>query len=205
MADQRLSSIDPQTLAFYEREAEAYAVRARKAPGERLASFLDQLRPGARVLELGCGGGQDAEAMLARGFDVVPTDGSPALARMAEQRLGHPVAVLRFDELDAQDAYDGVWASACLLHAPMDVLPAIFARIHAALRSGGRFYASFKSGTGGGRDTFDRYYNFPPRSELEAAYAEAAPWASVTIEENEGGGYDAVARLWLHVIARKAG
>lgn len=83
---------DQPTLDFYAREAEAYATRYAKS--EELASFLARLPAGSKVLELGCGGGQDSEAMLAAGFDVLPTDGSPELAREAGKRLGRPVQVL---------------------------------------------------------------------------------------------------------------
>jgi hypothetical protein len=37
----------------------------------------------------------------AAGFDVDPTDGTPEIARKAEERLGRSVRVMRFDELDA--------------------------------------------------------------------------------------------------------
>ena len=205
MMSESASLFDPQTRAFYEREAETYAGRARMLPAQRLPSFLAGLKPGARILELGCGGGHDAEAMLQAGFDVMPTDGSPALASVAGRRLSRPVAVMRFDQLVARDEFDGVWANASLLHVPTEALSTILARIHAALRVGGIFYATFKSGAGEGRDDLGRYYNFPPRSMLEAAYADAAPWADVAIEAGEGGGYDGVARVWLQVLARKAG
>lgn len=69
---------DEDTLAFYDREAAAYAGRKRGAPA-RLQAFLEQMRPRARILELGCGGGQDAELMIAAGFEVTPTDGSAGL------------------------------------------------------------------------------------------------------------------------------
>lgn len=205
MPDGPAPFFDPQTIAFYEKEAESYAVRARKAPAKRLALFLGRLKPGARILELGCGGGQDAETMLQAGFDVLPTDGTAGLACMAERRLGRPVAVMRFEELEAREEFDGIWASACLLHVPADALSAILSRVYEALRKGGIFYASFKSGTGGERDSLGRYYNFPSRSRLESACVAAAPWAEVVIEESEGGGYDGVARIWLHVLARKDG
>jgi hypothetical protein len=54
---------DAATLAFYDREAVAYAARdhleARSVPLDR---FLDALPPGAAILELGCGGGYDGVA-----------------------------------------------------------------------------------------------------------------------------------------------
>lgn len=193
---------DADTLAFYDREAKTYAARARGEGSPHLKAFMAGLAPGARVLELGCGGGQDAEVLLGAGFDVVPTDGSAGLAAVAEARLGRPVRVMRFEELADVAAYDGVWANACLLHVPEQGLSAILARIRAALRPGGLFSASYKSGTGGGRDSLGRYYNFPTRTALVGAYEAAGPWSSIEVEEAQGGGYDKVERLWLIVSAR---
>lgn len=188
---------DPGTLSFYDREAEAYAARRPAGRHERLDAFLAALGPGAAILELGCGGGQDAEAMLAAGFDVTPTDGSPGLAAQAERRLGRPVRVMLFEDLDEAERYDGVWANACLLHVPQAALPAALGRVWRALKPGGRLFASFKAGQGGDRDALGRYYNFPSRPGLEAAFRGAADWADLIIEEGEGGGYDGVARTWL--------
>ena len=127
---------DEQTLDFYARNAAEYA-RHVEGPTARLSGFLAALPARARILELGCGNGRDSLQMLAEGFDVDPTDGSPQLAAEAERRLGRKVRVLRFADLDAQRAYDGVWACASLLHEPASSLPAVLARIHAALRPGG--------------------------------------------------------------------
>lgn len=192
---------DADTLAFYDREAQAYV--AHKTPSRLLAAFIAQLPQGARVLELGAGSGHDAQTMLEAGLDVTATDGSRALAALASERIGRPVRVMRFDELDETNAYAGVWASASLLHARAAALPDILARIHAALVTGGIFHASFKSGEGEGRDNLGRYYNFPTRPALEAAYAQAGAWTSLTIEQAEGGGYDGVERTWLLVTAVK--
>jgi hypothetical protein len=80
----------------------------------------------------------------------------------------------------------------------------VLAKVHAALRHGGRFYASFKMGDGGDRDGFGRYYNFPSRAKLAASYERASGWTSVVMEEATGGGFDGVPRTFLHVTAVKA-
>jgi SAM-dependent methyltransferase len=110
---------------------------------------------------------------------------------------------MRFDELDAHERYDGVWANACLLHVPTLALPNILGRIRRALRPGGTFAASFKSGDGDSRDDLGRFYNFPTPQTLQAAYAAAGPWARLDIDEGEGGGYDKVVRRWLFCTAVK--
>src|SRR4051812_13492337 len=90
--------------------------------------------------------------MPARGFGFYPTDGSPGMAEIASRPLGHPVEAMLFHELDEDQAYDGVWASACLLHVPHDQLAGILAAIHGAMKPDGVFCASFKLGDGDGRD-----------------------------------------------------
>ena len=75
--------------------------------------------------------------MLDRGFDVDPTDGVPAMAAEAETLLGRPVRIMRFDELEAAAAYDGIVALASLLHVPRDDLAGVLARIWRALKPGG--------------------------------------------------------------------
>jgi SAM-dependent methyltransferase len=198
-----MSSKDDRTLGFYAEEASAYAGRDRQAEHSRIDPFVAGLKRGARVLELGCGGGQDSEEMLRRGFDVMPTDGSPELAAQAEQRLGRPVGVLLFEDIEDVAAYDGVWAHACLLHAPRPALPGIIDRIHRALRPGGILYASFKAGEAEGRDGLGRYFNYLSSDELRAAFGNGARWQSLTIDEDTGSGYDRQPTRWLHALAIK--
>jgi len=191
---------DPATLAFYDREAEVYVAREQTAD-PAVDRFVARLAPGAVVLELGCGGGRDAEAMLKAGLKVTPTDGSEAMAAQAQARLGVPVRVMRFAELDEVQTFDGVWANASLLHAPAEALPDILGRVWRALRPGGLFCASFKAGDGPGRDSLGRYYNFPSAEALERHLRGAGSWSDLVIESGTGGGYDGVQRQWLRAWA----
>jgi len=195
--------VDDDTLQFYRRNAEAYAGRTFTSRQARLTAFLAQLPPGATILELGCGAGGDTAEMLVRGFDVRPTDGSPEMADVASQRLGRAVETLLFHDLDAVAAYDGVWANACLLHVPRPELADILARIWRALKPAGHFFASYKAGDGDGRDTLNRYYNYPTPDWLRATYAEAGKWSSLSIESGEVIGFDDKMASMLFVVARK--
>lgn len=190
------------TSAFYNDNAETYATRDRKPPTTRLDAFLSALPEQARILELGCGGGQDSAYMLSRGFDVTPTDGSAELARQAENLIGRPVKVMRFEELAARDEFDGVWAEASLLHVPRTDLPGILNRIRNALKQRGVFHASFKAGTEEGNDGFGRYYNYPSREWLQELLV-AGGWRNVTINEADGGGYDNKPTRWLYLSTLK--
>ena len=196
--------MDEATLQFYRNNAEAYAKRTFTSRQARLTAFLALLPPGASILELGCGAGGDTAEMLARGFNVRPTDGSPEMAGVAARGLGRPVETLLFHELDDVEAYDGVWANACLLHVPRDQLASVLALIRRALKPGGVFYASYKEGDADGRDTLDRYYNYPSQDWLRATYDQAGSWSSLSMERGEVRGFDDKMAPMLFVVARKS-
>jgi SAM-dependent methyltransferase len=196
--------VDEETLQFYRGNAEAYAKRTFTSRQARLIAFLAELPPGASILELGCGAGGDTAEMLARGFDVRATDGSPEMADVASKLLGRPVETLLFHELDAVEAYDAVWANACLLHVPRPELADVLARIWRALKPDGWFYASFKAGDADGRDTLNRYYNYPTPEWLRASYAKAGSWSSLLIETGQVMGFDDKMASMLFVVCRKS-
>ena len=195
--------MDQATLQFYRGNAEAYAGREITSRQARLTAFLALLPPRASILELGCGAGSDTAEMLARGFDVRATDGSPEMAAVASKRLGRTVETLLFHELDEVEAYDGVWANACLLHVPRDELADILRLIWRALKPAGAFFASYKTGDGDGRDALNRYYNYPSPDWLRTTYAEAGQWNSLSIESGEVRGFDDKTAPMLFVVARK--
>lgn len=124
-----------QTLSFYAQNAETYAARSVVNP--KLAEFLHHVAPGGFILELGSGSGLDAKFMIENGFKVDPTDGSYELAEEASRLLGQPVRHMYFEDLDAIEQYDGIYASASLLHAKRSVLPEIVKCIHRALKTSG--------------------------------------------------------------------
>jgi SAM-dependent methyltransferase len=195
--------VDEDTLRFYRDNASAYAGREITSRQARLTAFVTLLAPNATILELGCGAGGDTAEMLARGFNVLATDGSPEMAEVASRRLGRPVGTLLFHDLDEVQAYDGVWANACLLHVPRDELAPILKRIWRALKPGGAFFASFKTGDAEGRDTLNRYYNYPSPDWLRGTYANAGRWNSLDIETGEVIGFDNKWAPMLFVVARK--
>ena len=194
---------DPETLAFYAREAPVYIARGKSGEFKHLEAFLEHLAPRASILELGCGGGRDAEFMLARGFRVDATDGVAEMAAKAEARIGQPVRVMRFDELNAVGCYDAVVAAASLLHVPRSGLADVLARVWRALRPGGWHIASFKTGGEDGYDEHGRYYNRPSADFARAIYEAAGSWATLAIEKSFLPGYLGKPSDWLTIEAQK--
>ncbi len=192
------------TMAFYRDNAETYAMRDRKPPADRLATFIARLSPGAAVLDLGCGGGHDSLYLIEAGLDVTACDGSEQMARAAEQRIGRKVEVVTFQHIEWSERFDAIWAEASLLHVPRAELPDVLVRLHRALRPGGLLQASFKAGEREGHDRFGRYFNYPSPAWLRTCL-EWADWSDIRIDEADGGGYDNEPTRWVHAGAVRAG
>jgi SAM-dependent methyltransferase len=113
--------------------------------------FTKFLKPGARVLDLGCGSGRDVKHFLDAGYDAFGRDGSPNMLFQAilHTKLPDRINYEKFETYsDAPCSWDGIWAMASLLHIPQVARAEIFARILTSLKDDGVFLAYFKSGSG---------------------------------------------------------
>ncbi|TCP40552.1 class I SAM-dependent methyltransferase [Rhodovulum marinum] len=174
---------DAETLAVYSARASDYSeIHHGDVAQSVLTAFIGALPPGGAALDLGCGPGWGAAAMRDAGLSVTAMDACPEMARVARDRYGLTVQVGSFDDLDFRAAFDGVWASFCLLHAPRAALPRHLSAIHCALRPGGRVMVAMKLGTGEARDSIGRLYTYVTRDELRGLLGAAgfAPEAEVT-------------------------
>ncbi|MGD1933642.1 MAG: class I SAM-dependent DNA methyltransferase [Candidatus Phaeomarinobacter sp.] len=195
---------DPQTLTYYDKEAETYARKQRSAElPMSFDRFVAALPAGGHVLDLGAGDGYFSQELESRGFEVTATDGSAGLAAIASKNLRRPVRVSRFDELEDIATYDGVWAHATLHHAPLEAVPDIIARVHRSLKLGGVFHMSVKTGRPAGRDKLGRFYCYPSRENVDSALSQAGGWQEILFETGNRKGYDGVATDWLILFARK--
>jgi hypothetical protein len=70
------------------------------------------------------------------------------MVALAEQFTGQKIRLLRFQEMNYSEEFDGIWTCASLLHVPLVELPAVFDRFIVALKPKGYWYMSFKYGEG---------------------------------------------------------
>lgn len=158
------AAVVARTLSFYGTNAAQYAANTLTLDlGAEQQQFLAALPSkavgGARLLDAGCGSGRDTLAFSARGFKVTAFDGCAPLVHQARALTGLPVRHLRFDQMDYQGQFEGVWACASLLHLPPAELDVAMAHIHRALTADGAFYACFKVGEAERIDSTGRYFN----------------------------------------------
>ena len=197
--------MDRETLDFYEGQAATYADYM--AAGKRvpwLDRFMALLPAGAAVLDLGCGSAWAAARMREAGFEVSAMDASPALAAEARARYGIEVRVAPFSALDAEGAYDAVWASFSLLHDSRAAMPGNLARIRRALRPGGLLYLGLKEGEGAHRDRLGRLYTYFGADELARLLGEAG-FTEIERAGETGESYDGSPTRFIQVLARRDG
>ena len=122
------------------------------------SEFLKKLPENARILDAGCGSGRDAKYFKESGYEVTAIDGSAEMCKLASELIGDNVLNILFQEIDFEDEFDGIWASASLLHVPSDEIGDVLQRLKKSLKENGVFYASFKYGDFEGERN-GRYFN----------------------------------------------
>lgn len=194
---------DRSTLDFYTAEASTYAERAaRHVPEAPLDEFAAALPAGGDVLDFGCGSGWAAAHFRELGFSVTAIDGSPGLAAQACERYGVSVTVARFDAFAAEAAFDGIWASFCLLHDSRAAMPGHLSRLRRALRPGGLLYIGLKEGAGQRRDSLGRLYTYFGRQEM-ADLLTAAGFAPPRITAFDSPGLEGAVEPCLQIFANR--
>lgn len=108
--------------------------------------FLAYIPKGGHILDFGCGSGRDTKYFLSKGYVVDATDGSEQLCKLASKYTGITVKQMLFEELEAVEEYDGIWACASILHVEKGSLPSVLRKMVNAVKSGGTIYTSFKYG-----------------------------------------------------------
>ena len=151
--------MNDQTIRYYDTHAKDFAAGTEKADMRQCRErFLRYLHSGQKILDAGCGSGRDVIAFREAGYDVEAFDASAEICRLASEKTGIEVQQMRFEELAGEDAYDGIWACASLLHVNMADLPDVLKRLHRLLKPEGILYVSFKYGTGE-REKDGRYFH----------------------------------------------
>ncbi len=194
-------SQDKETLAYYGRAAGEYAERtAHLEKDPALEAFIAALPKGARVLDLGCGPGVMAARMATEGLSVLATDAVPEMVEMAAARPGVEARVARFDDIQGEAEFDGVWANFSLLHAPRGDLPRHLRAIRRALRRGGLFHIGMKVGEGEKRDELGRHYTFFTEAELRGLLTDAG-FSVLNTARGREAGMTGVPEDWVTILA----
>ncbi|MBN1921812.1 MAG: class I SAM-dependent methyltransferase [Anaerolineae bacterium] len=123
---------------------------------ENLQLLQSTFAPGSRLLEIGCGAGEEAVALAQAGYTVLATDISPGMASATQARAIQAGVAARvqvvalpagfISELRPVQPFDGGYASFGALNCE-PALPAVGAALARLIRPGGLFITSIMGRT----------------------------------------------------------
>ena len=166
-----------------------------------LDRFLELLPEGGSILDMGCGSGRDSEYFLSLGYDVTAMDGSEEMCSLASVHIGKDVLHMTFEEMDFEDVFDGVWASASLLHVPRNEIEGILRKIIRSLKKDGALYITLRYGDYEGMEG-KRYFTYYRTRNLKELLAEFEELELIEIKKygdiREGKDF-----VWLHALLKR--
>ena len=169
---------------------------------EKLRSeFLRYLEPGDTILDLGCGSGRDSLAFYELGYDVTPLDASAEMCNLAEIHTGLEVLQMRYEDMEFDDVFDGVWGCGALIHVPEKEWGGILEKIVDAMCQGGVLFLSFRDGDFEGFQG-EQYFCDCKEEKLERILEKTRrlevkkTWVSCDGNRNSDG-------RWVNVLAKK--
>lgn len=135
------------SIEFYNKNAEEFYIGTVNVDMTAICErFLQYVTQGGRILDTGCGSGRDSLYFLKRGYKVVSMDASEKMVEASSLLTGQKTLLMRFEEINFENEFDGIWACASLLHVPKSKINEIFKRLLISLKAKGVFFASFKYG-----------------------------------------------------------
>ncbi|MEO8372081.1 MAG: methyltransferase domain-containing protein, partial [Candidatus Solibacter sp.] len=119
-------------------DAQWTATPVGRAQRDQVWRVLDAMFPsGSRVLDVGCGTGEDALHLMARGVDVLAVDASQAMVAIAQSQ-GVATEVRRAEDLvELAGTFDGAISNFGALNCVAD-LPSVARELGRVVRPGGR-------------------------------------------------------------------
>jgi SAM-dependent methyltransferase len=152
-------TLPPLPADPFHHAAESYDATFSSLP--RVIALRDQIhrefgrfaRPPSRVLELGCGTGEDALRLAGRGFRVLATDPSPSMLAVAQKKSAGLGTALEFSALRSEETsslgpgtFDAVFSNFGALNC-VESLEPTFHAVAFVLRPGGMFLSVFLNRT----------------------------------------------------------
>lgn len=189
-----MSEITVNTRAVYNSIADQYAesVEDLFAPAVR-EDFVSRIPKGGKVLDVGCAAGRDSRYFDSIGFEVVGVDFSDKLLDIAKEKAPG----IQFVQQDVRDlqfpdaSFDGIYASAVLLHLKREEVKPVLEKFYAMLKPNGILGIQVKEGEGEGvvKETLSdgkaRYFMYFGKEEVENMVKQAGFSLHKTFRYNE--------------------
>ena len=147
------------TINYYDEHASQYFERTSQVDLAALyKEFLKYIPAGGRIVDLGCGSGRDVKWFREHGYDAYGLDASEELVKIARNQFDIPVEVGLIEEWIADEAFDGIWCCASLMHLDDMSFDRFLSNLRYNLRPGGALFFSVKVGIDSGVSKDGRYF-----------------------------------------------
>lgn len=172
--------------------------------------FVSFLKPGALVLDVGCGAGVKSRYLLGKGLKVVGVDFSEKMVEIARREV--PDATFRAADIKnlsvLAESFDGILAQAVLLHIPKAEAGAVVKGLRDKLEDGGYLYIAVKQKREGWKEEeilkeydygyeYERFFSYFTLPEIQKYVSNAG--LEMCYENVALSGHT----NWIQVICRK--
>ena len=149
------------TIETYDKSFKSYKeLTKNKHAAEMSKDFIKLLKKNSLILDLGCGPGRDAKIFSNNGFKVIGIDLSKKMINECKKNVKNADFYL-MDICDLKfknNYFDGIWASASLLHVPKKEILKALKESYRVLKKEGIMYVSVKKGKGETLKPDERYH-----------------------------------------------
>lgn len=147
----RISQIEKQTIDGYRVCLDEWKNSHQRSRWTvRHFEQFQRLLPQGKILEIGCGTGEDARELIARRYDYTGVDASSEMLAEAQRQNPQPLrGFLNRDFYDLRfpsNQFDGFWAAASYLHAPKDKIDDALQELRKVVRDGGVGFFAMANG-----------------------------------------------------------
>ncbi|MEE2025363.1 class I SAM-dependent DNA methyltransferase [Alkalimonas mucilaginosa] len=181
-----LSSAELETVNYYDQNALSYFDSTITIDLQDIyGKFREHLPSTAYILDAGCGVGRDTRYFIQVGYKVRSFDASAEMVKFCNQ---YPFAFCEhraFADVTELEEYDGIWASASLLHLNQESFKQALLRLSFALKVGGIMYFSLKAEADESNTKDSRQFYYHARDFVEA-YIKTLNLEAIEIWSNPG-------------------
>jgi SAM-dependent methyltransferase len=164
--------------------------------------FLPHIKKNGLILDVGSGSGRDSMAFSSKGYRVIAIDNSEKMVNATQQLANVDVHLMDVLDLNFDEKFDGIWASASLLHIPRDLLVQSILTLLDHLKHDGILYMSFQCGESE-REEEGRYFNDQTKESFTKLVSDIPFIQIEDIWVTPDRRPDRLGKLWLNCLVRK--
>lgn len=189
-------------MDYYDKNAQEFFDKTVNADmSQHYAKFLNAIPKNSHILDAGCGSGRDTLMFLKKGYKVTSIDASIEMCKIASQYTKQKIIHKRFQEIEFVNQFDGIWASASLLHVPSKEIELVLCKLRKSLKNEGVLYSSFKYGNYEGIRN-GRYFNDLTEETAQHLF-EMSDYTILDTWITEDVRKDRHEEKWVNILVRK--